>query len=514
MKNIKSWIKNNKSEFYVLVGILLLASFLRLWRIGEYMTFLGDEGRDAIIVRRLLVDFDPILIGPGTSIGNMYTGPLYYYFIAPGLLLANFSPVGPSVLVALTGILTVFLVWFVAREWFGKSAAKIAAILYTIAPTTIIFSRSSWNPNIMPFFALLSIYSVWRIWQYHEHKWLIVAGIAMAFALQSHWLGLLLAPTLGLFWLLTFWDVRKSNLSPSSLFLNTLFSAFAFGFLMSPLVIFDIRHDFLNFKSAKIFFTERQTTVSAKPWNAIPNAWPLWEDIVTRLLAGRNIQVGKWFALILMSAPLMLIKSQSVKNKQSENRTFNSAIFLLLVWLGISLIGLGIYKQHIYDHYYGFFFPAPFLLFAGISHKLISRARIRGIWLVSTALVFLVYFNLLDNPLRYPPNRQLQRSVAVAEKIKQEAGGVNYNLAVIAERNYEDAYEYFLQKDNEPVIDIDAQRYEETLADQLFVICEMPRDKCDPTRSAKAEVANFGWSQIDGEWEVLGVTIFKLIHSQ
>ena len=52
------------------------------------MTFLGAEGRDVIIVRTLLVKADPILIGPGTSVGGMYLGPLYYYFMAPFLLLA------------------------------------------------------------------------------------------------------------------------------------------------------------------------------------------------------------------------------------------------------------------------------------------------------------------------------------------------------------------------------------------------------------------------------------------
>jgi 4-amino-4-deoxy-L-arabinose transferase-like glycosyltransferase len=512
IESIKYFVKNNKKEFYILVFILAVAAFFRLYRIGEYMTFLGDEGRDAIIVRRLLVDFDPILIGPGTSIGNMYLGPLYYYFIAPSLLLANFSPVGPSAAIALTGIATVFLVWFVAREWFGKSAAGIAALLYAISPTTIIFSKSSWNPNIMPFFALLSIYSIWRLWQYHEQKWLYVAAVSMAFVMQSHYLGLILIPVLGIFWLLTIWNIKKDNLSPKYYIQNTIYSALLFAGLMSPLVIFDFRHNFINWNAMKVFFTERQTTVSARPWNALPNVWPLWEDITTRLLAGRHVEAGKWFALVLMAGPLMLIRA--LDNKKSIKGLNNSAMLLLVVWLGFALIGLGVYKQHIYDHYYGFFFPAPFLLFAAISQKLISRARLRGVWLVSTAMLFLIYYNLVDNPLRYPPNRQLQRSVAVADKIAQAAGGENFNLAVIAERNYEDAYQYFLEKDKEPVIDIDALRADETITDQLFVICELPHDKCDPTNNPKTEVANFGWSEIKEEWEVMGVTIFKLIHSQ
>src|SRR3990172_3363735 len=118
---IRFWILKNKLEALLLCLILILGAFFRLYRISEYMTFLGDEGRDAIVVRRLLVDFDPILVGPGTSIGNMYLGPLYYYMMAPALLLANFSPVGPAIMIALLGIATIFFVWVVVREWFPTS---------------------------------------------------------------------------------------------------------------------------------------------------------------------------------------------------------------------------------------------------------------------------------------------------------------------------------------------------------------------------------------------------------
>src|SRR3989344_4206693 len=247
MKNLKTWIENNKKEFYILVFILLIASLFRLWRIGEYMTFLGDEGRDAIIVRRLLVDFDPILIGPGTSIGNMYLGPIYYYLMAPFLLLANFSPVGPAVFIALLGVATCVFVWFVSREWFGKIAAMIALLLYSISPVVINYSRSSWNPNIMPFFALLTIYSVWKWWQENKYGWIIVTAISMAFVLQSHYLGLLLLPVIGLYWLLSYLKTKKPKTKNQRLltrrFINNSFIGFAlFLLLMSPLLIFDVRH--------------------------------------------------------------------------------------------------------------------------------------------------------------------------------------------------------------------------------------------------------------------------------
>jgi len=510
VSNIKKWTRENRKEAIVLGIILLIGAFFRLYRIGEYMTFLGDEGRDVIIVRRLLVNFDPILIGPGTSIGDMYLGPLYYYMMAPALLLARFSPVGPAVQIALLAVVTIFLVWWVGREWFGKIAGLIAAGLYAVAPTVIIYSRSSWNPNIMPFFALLIIYAIWRFWQHNEWKWLIVTSISFAFVLQSHYLGLLLAPVVGLFWFFSMRKVWKNKKLKLIAFRSSLISAAIFSILMSPLVIFDARHGWRNFASMKKFFTERQTTVSARPWNALPKAWPNFVQINTRLIAGHNETVGLWVsaAIVVLLIWLVLFKWKKLSVKP------RAAYYLLLVWLGFALVGLGVYKQHVYDHYYGFFFAAPFLLFGGLIENMIKGWRNRKLAITGLVFVGLVFVNLQNNPLKYPPNGQMQRSIKVTEKIEQEAGKEKFNLAVIAERNYEGAYQYFLEKRNTPIVMIDSQRADETITEQLFVVCELPEEKCDPTHNPKAEVANFGWSKIEEQWNVAGVVLFKLIHTQ
>src|SRR5438105_4200957 len=105
MDKIKSWIVNNKTEFVILIVILFVGAFFRLYKIDQYMTFLGDEGRDVIIVRRLLIEHHPPLIGPGTSIGNMYLGPAYYYMMAIPLFLSNFNPVGPAIFIAVLGVI-------------------------------------------------------------------------------------------------------------------------------------------------------------------------------------------------------------------------------------------------------------------------------------------------------------------------------------------------------------------------------------------------------------------------
>jgi 4-amino-4-deoxy-L-arabinose transferase-like glycosyltransferase len=503
---IRNWIKDNKKEAIILGLVLILGAVLRLYRIGDYMTFLGDEGRDAIIVRRLLVYGDPILIGPGTSIGNMYLGPLYYYMMAPALFLSRFSPIGPAVMIALLGVITVFFVWFITKDWFGKSAALISSFFYAIAPTVIIYSRSSWNPNIMPFFALLAIWGTWKFWQEKKWKWIPVIGISLAFTLQSHYLGLLLIPVVGLFYLLTFIRLKGEK----SFIKTSLLSLAIFLFLMSPLVIFDARHGWNNFGAIKKFFTERQTTVSALPWKALPKIAPLSEKIVTRVVAGKDEAAGKFTLWGLVALSLYVFANREKLGKKEKN-----SFAILLIWLGFALLGLGLYKQEIYDHYYGFFFAAPFIFLGGLittSLKMDEKKILLGPIVAGGLLLTLANFS--NNPFEDTPNRQMARSRTIAEKIIAESKGEKFNLAVLAERNYEDGYQYFLEVEGAPVIDIDPQKAQETTAEQLFVVCELPKEKCEPTTNPKAQVANFGWSKIETEWEIEGLTLYKLIHSK
>lgn len=284
----KSFIASNKIEFALLCFVILVALVGRLWNIEGYLTFLGDEGRDVIIVRRFVTMGDIMLVGPGTSIGNMYLGPMYYYMMAPFLALFGLSPVGPAVGVALLGVATVFLLWYVARIWFGRKIALVASFLYAISPVVIVYSRSSWNPNIMPFFALFCIFSIWKVWRDKSLNWLVWGGLSMAAVLQSHYLGLLLQPVFWLFLALSFISLAKimpkDARSPKVLFskivkqkvvlreffVKLTLGLLGFAALMSPLVIFDARHGFRNANSLIKFFTERQTTVSFRPWNAIP----------------------------------------------------------------------------------------------------------------------------------------------------------------------------------------------------------------------------------------------------
>jgi len=106
------------AELVWISTIIALASFLRLYKISDYMTFLGDEGRDMLVAKAIL-DGNLTLLGPRASAGDFFLGPIYYYMITPFLWLSRLDPVGPAIMVALFGIATVYLVYYVGKTFFS-----------------------------------------------------------------------------------------------------------------------------------------------------------------------------------------------------------------------------------------------------------------------------------------------------------------------------------------------------------------------------------------------------------
>ena len=178
-------------ELFSLSIIISVGSFLRLYRIPETLQFLGDQGRDAIVVKEILQG-DFTLLGPVTSVGNMYLGPFYYYFMAPFSALTYPNPIGPAYGVALMGILTIVLVYYFVRKIFDRNTAIVSALVYAAMNQAVFFSRFSWNPNIAPIFGLIIFYSIYKTLEEKNYKYLVLAYFSFGLIIQLHYLALIL----------------------------------------------------------------------------------------------------------------------------------------------------------------------------------------------------------------------------------------------------------------------------------------------------------------------------------
>lgn len=497
--------KQHKIEVILIAAILLTAAFLRVYNIHQYMRFLGDEGRDALAVLRMVRYLDVPLIGPGTSVGNMYMGPLYYYMMLMPMVLTGLNPVSAAVMVAVIGVLSVALLYYMGRLWFGPIAGLVAAALFAVSYLPITFGQSSWNPYPMPFFALLVVLSLYKTIKDVNSKWLIVLGIAVAFALQMHPLGLILLPLVGLFWLIAAFWFRKNSKSLEPFFVDTAISIGVFCVLMSPLLLFDLKHDFLNYNAYIKFLTHREGTVNLNPLNTLGEMWTTYSELyVSRFLSYGFPKLG---IIVSIALPFLLVSQAAIFWLK---RHFSLAFLLLVAWLVLGVTGITLIKSHIYDHYLGFMIPAGYLLVGMLF------ATLWGLHKRLRPLVLLLVFLYIGTLVRYTPHsvapgKQLQRTQHIARYIINESRNEPFNFALIAKSNYDDGYEFYFALWHHPMTLIDPLRFNETRADQLFVACEDP--VCEPVNNDRTEIANYGWKTIDTQTAIDGVKVFRLVPS-
>lgn len=349
--------KKTKILFFL---ILLIGTVLRLYRLPETMQFLGDQGRDALIARSILFDHDPAFIGPVTSVGNMYLGPFYYYFMVFPLMLSYPSPVGPSYAVAFIGILTLALIYIVGKDMIGKRGAMIAMGLYAISPIVIENVRFSWNPNIVPFFSLILLWSVWKT-QAGKHSYWILVGLCSAILFQLHYIALIVVGLAGLMWIYTLIHLLRSKKMEREFIKSTLVAIAIFIVSLVPLLLFDLRHDWLNLRAFLQFF--QPSISSERHFRSFSDLTGIGESIISmsaRVITeffGIAAQSFGQKVVIIGIFVYFAIKVFFHREKRERRRMH----FLLFFFLSTSVLILSLYSSSVFDHYLGFILPIVFL---------------------------------------------------------------------------------------------------------------------------------------------------------
>lgn len=489
---LKSAIKNHKSEILAAGIILAIAAFLRFYHIRDFTIFLGDEGRDALVVKRMIVDRKFTLLGPTASVGGFYLGPVYYYFMIPFLWLFEFDPVGPAVMVAIFGIATVGLLYWSVRNWADPISAAVAAALYATTPGVVSASRSSWNPNIMPFFALLSVFALSKAVSKNSTTWYLISGAAFGIAIQSHYLGLILGPILV--------AVTLINLRAREWLKAAALEILGFSLGASMFIAFELRHNLPNARSIIEFVSRGGNTTGPRSWNLF---W-LFLEMLRRTFESTLPPID---ALIkpLLYASLLGFLVYIYRMKQKE-RKLTVGILTFLAWVLVGMFGIGSYKGQLYPHYFGFLFPIPFILMGIAIGMLVKSKKLKIVGVLVT--VALLMINLAHQTIWGEGSNLIDQTKRVAEKIIEVSGGQPFNFALIANGNSDHAYRYFLE-----IMDFKPKTLEEEVTGQLIVVCENLDIPCQPLGYPLWEIAGFGRAEIVEEASVHpGIKIIRLTH--
>jgi GT2 family glycosyltransferase len=159
----------------LLILIILLATWLRFFRLPELMTFIGDQGKDYLTARDMVLSGRPALVGIASSVPWLRQGPFFIWILALVFKLTGFNPVHPAILTAVLGVLTVYLTYKFSRS-------RLAAFILAASPLAVIHSRLAYHISPIPLFSILYLFALRNFsvgWTF------FLAGILLQFELTT-----------------------------------------------------------------------------------------------------------------------------------------------------------------------------------------------------------------------------------------------------------------------------------------------------------------------------------------
>lgn len=468
------YLKKKPWHWWLAILITLVAGFLRIYRIPETVMFLGDQGRDAIIVSRIFRELNPVFIGPVTSVGNMYLGPFYYYFMLPFLWISYPSPLGPVYAVAILSTITVFLMYVFGKKMFSPRVGLLACFFLAFSAEAIDISRFSWNPNLAPLFSLLMIYFSWKAFK-NPKNWIIVTFL-FSLIIQLHYMTLLTGVTIAFLWLYQIiikfkrdsGSRKKEQISQTTKII--LISSLVFLLTLVPQVLFDIRHEGLISSAFKDMFTKEAVFTDKRASGFTENISSLIKYSQTRanhiLIRIPFDRIGHYEQLLLFSIVAMLFTRIYLQKKNIKplNKFQQTTLFIVTTFLVFGIIGTAIYREPVYNHYIAYLYPVTFLVYALVLNFLL---QLNKKVFILPIFIFLGWF-LANNYQRLPlePNYMYQKTKQVADQIYSSLGdGEKYEIVLLSGTKdlYGQSYRYFLSTTDKPPIIRDRGETPDTL---------------------------------------------------
>jgi len=422
----------NKTEIVFLTLIFIFSAFIRFYNLDKLAFFTYDQARDALYIKRIIVDHKFRLISTQSSVPGLYNGPAYYYLMAPFLWLFKLNPVGVDFGVAFFNLMAVLLFYFLVKKVTSNILISgLATILFSFHPQIVFQSRFGWNPNLLVFFSLVFAFSFWCLKNGKKYAWFFLF-FSLAILLQLHYSALAFLP-IGLFWVFYF----RKKLTFDRFFWLSLF---LFLLMMSPLLLFDLRHNFVNIKAVWLYL-QRGSPGKIPPPPFFDGLSQKLAYILPNMVFGIDNHLLSLASILILFFVVFLVYKKSQKLKEG--------LFLVFSWLIVGVLFSSCYRGSFFNFYLTFLYSCGFLILAFLGDFLWQKRKIGKVILI---VVFISIFikNVrrisIFNPLSRTIDDLKKESQIIARNIPSDK---TFNLAAIldGERFDHNAvdYRYFLE---------------------------------------------------------------------
>lgn len=354
--------------FFLLVAIV--KNFAQL----PFSLFESDQETLTIAAKSIL-EGHLSLIGAPTSVGGMFIAPFYNYFVAFWLWLFRGNPYTVAILGAVWLSLSIPAIYLLGKKIYSESVGIFAAIISLLSINFVNFDQVPPLLFPLPLLTVILIY-VLEIKPQIKFKKAVI-GALIGLTLNLHFSGVFLIPIL---------------------LISGIWGSLSLLILVSPIILFDLRHQWWNVAHALEFLSKSGAATS------------LWFRLDTFLVS---------FAVIFEAATGagMLVKTAMgaviVWGFLYTNRNWPKVI------LGLTFIFFMIYGGNLIP-YYGIISWVPFILIAGCGfQKIWGLGKLAKMAVVLSGIFFLI-MNLKAFTGR-SISRSLDKKIAALEFIKNHS---------------------------------------------------------------------------------------------
>lgn len=325
---------------YGTIAILLVAGSLHLFKADFYYD--TDIARDMLLLEDMVKEQKISLIGGRTSVSGLFHGPLYYWMMLPFFVAANGNPVVISWVWFAIYLAFIGGFYYISKKVFGEKVGLVGTTLLTSA--TITYAAGFTHSVLANFLIIPLIYLVYRYVLTNKIWWLmgavLITGLIIQFQMAFGVPVLILVGGYTLFHI-----VRQRN------FLHLLAGLLLF-IPVSTFVAFDVRHEFIQFKTVL-------NTLTGGSGGSLNGYWPdRWVSFIDAFrFWSMPLKELQGFAQVSTVILLAFLGYQNFKaGKKSDQFITLSVMIIFGFWLATSP-----FKGNVWPQYYRTLLPIVIL---------------------------------------------------------------------------------------------------------------------------------------------------------
>ena len=357
--------------FFVVFALFMLT---RLYNLEHRITFGWDQEQFSNQIWNVVKNHTFTLLGPRTNNDlGFFLAPYFTYMLIPLYLLTNMHPFALYFFVVLMGLLFFALSYLTVSRIFSSRHALLFLFLWTFNPLAHMYDSIPWWPLYIP----LGVMTVLFLFHYlHTNSkqlliWAIL-GLALGFFSNMHFQFVFMIFCAALF---ASYEIKGKGVPVKAALVLGL------GFLTTlvPLILFDIRHNFLNTQLLFNFFFTKIDVYERDMF--------IWIIPFTHFMKSFTV-----FPITILMQIMYVLMFAIMAYLFFHTKSFQKVLYGIAASLWIfTPVFFGIYGKRPSEYY--FIFLMPFILLA-ITDFAIQKKRAVPLILTSLllALIHIAWF--------------------------------------------------------------------------------------------------------------------------